>query len=879
MTNKGRGTGALHFIAIILVGLTVSPLTRAAVTPLLAAPTAGGPTMLIVDDACKGDLSVGMAVQQVASWSLTRGRIITASPADLPAALQSERPAAVITLRTARTKDEHATLATRGVDAKPLLAALNTLVDDKGEPIVESPADTLPATPAEVPTVCLSLVIKNGGTVPAARARLFRNAVHALLVANDMTRSDPWTLVRRDASVTNIALYVGLGASATPGVFAYPKAIALDPALRCTFVGAAELAHPDLLKQFDVLIFPGGMGNAQAETLGEAGSKAVTAFVRNGGGYVSSCAGSYLAATSHAWALHLINAEVLDYKHWLRGTGDVDMELTDAGRQILGDFKGLLKVHYANGPLLAVGSDAKLPAFTPLAYFRSDMAKSAPGGVMPNTPAIIAGDYGAGRVLCFSPHPEYTQGLESFVARAVRWVAKRPAAKDAPAAAAPARVAVAAQAPRAIPPATAPSPNADRHTPFVTVLTRDWPRWDANHDDVLSADEIDRAVNDPAVTGDDAAAAAAIKLLSRTTKVSEPLARAYFRKYDEAARAIAGTDRLADAERDLPDPAAPPDAPTGQSSSATPLAARAARLPADFDLTFVKCKARLARRGTAPQWPSDVTATAALERMSQGPLGDCFFVASIGSTVVHRPAALRDMVQLLPDGRYRAAFPAAAPFTFPGLTDAQVAFGSTTAGDGAWLAVLEQAFGKYRSVLRGQSTDVDGTEILRRGGDSAVTIQQLTGHATRRIHFALPAERRAAERDQVLPEVRAALQANLAGHRIITAGIDPPAQLKPNADGTPATGTLPAIPPGFQKKHVYAIVAYDPATDVVEIWNPHGQTFHPKGPAGLANGYETLHGRFKLPLADAYSFYTSFTFELDTPAPIARKPATPTAVQ
>ena len=869
MRNKGRGIGALRFIAILLASLVLSPLTHAAVTPLLTASTPGGPTLLVLDDACKGDLSVGMALQQVASWSLTRGRIVTATPADLPVAIASEHPAAVITLRTARTKDEHAALAARGLDAKPLLASLNTLVDDKGEALVEDPAATLPATPADVPAVRLSLVIKNGGTVPAARARLFRNAVHALLVANDMTRSDPWTLVRRDSGVTNIALYVGAGASATPGVFAYPKAVALDPTLRCTFVGAAELAHPDLLKQFDVLIFPGGMGNAQAETLGEAGSKAVIAFVRNGGGYVSSCAGSYLAATSHTWALRLINAEVLDYKHWLRGTGDVDIELTDAGRQILGDLKGLVKVHYANGPLLAVGKDAKLPAFTPLAYFRSDMAKSAPGGVMPNTPSIIAGDFGAGRVLCFSPHPEYTQGLESFVGRAVRWVAKRPLAKDAVAAAPVATAASAAPQVAKAAPTTAP----ERHTPFVTVVTRDWPRWDANHDDVLSADEIDRAVNDPTVTGDDAAAAAAIKLLSRTTKVSEPLTRAYFRKYDEAARAVAGTDRLADAERDLPDPAAPPDAPTA-SSLVAPLATRAAKLPADFDLTFVKCKARIARRGAAPQWPTDVSATAALDRMSQGPLGDCFFVASIGSTVVHRPAALRDMVQLLPDGRYRASFPGAAAFTFPALTDGQVALGSTTAGDGAWLAVLEQAFGKHRSVLRGQSSDIDGTDILRRGGDSAVTIQQLTGHATRRIHFSLPAERRAAEKDKVLPEVRAALQANLAGHRIITAGIDPPAQLKPNPDGTPATGTLPAIPPGFQKKHVYAIVGYDPATDVVEIWNPHGQTFHPRGPAGLANGYETQHGRFKLPLADAYSFYTSFTFELDTPIAPARKAAT-----
>lgn len=676
-----------------------------------------------------------------------------------------------------------------------------------------------------------------------------------------MTQSDPWTLVRRDAGVINVALYVGQGASATPGVFAYPNSLASNADVRCTFVGAAEIARPGLLKQFDVLIFPGGMGNSQGETLGQAGSRAVIDFVRNGGGYVSSCAGSYLAATGYNWSLRLINAQVLDYKHWLRGTGDVDIELTDEGRRILGDLKGLLKVHYANGPLLAAANEAGLAAFTPLAYFRSDMAKSATGGVMSNTPAIIAGAFGEGRVLCFSPHPEYTKGLESFVGRAVHWVAKRPLASHQAAAVAPANAAVAAPAAAKVPSV----PVESRHTLFVTVLMRNWPRWDANHDDVLAADEIDRAVADPEMKGDDAAAAAAIKLLSRTTKVAEPLTRAYFRRYDAAALAVAGTDRLADAERDLPDPAAPPDAPVS-SSSAVPATSRASRLPADFDLTFVKAKARIARRGDAPQWPADVTATAALDRMSQGPLGDCFFVASIGSTVVHRPAALRDMVQRLPDGRYRAAFPFAEPFTFPGLTDGQVALGSTTSGDGAWLAVLEQAFGKYRSALRGQSTEIDGTEILRRGGDSAVTIQQLTGHATRRIAFPASAERRAALRDALLPEVRTALQANLAAHRLITAGIDPPAQLKPNPDGTPATGTLPKIPPGFQKKHVYAVVGYDPATDVVEIWNPHGQTFHPKGPASLVHGYETLHGRFKLPLAEAFSFYTSFTFELDTPA-------------
>lgn len=705
-------------MAFIVAGMMAcAAMARAEVKPLLAAAAGGrgGPTVLVVGEPTKGDLSIEMALQQAASWTLERGRIVTASMAEMEAAIAAERPEAVIVLRTARSKGEHATLETRGVAGEPLLAALNGLADEKSERLALASGEAeLPAGPGEA--VRLSLIIKVGGTVPAARTRLFRNAIHSVLVAHDMTHSDPWTLVRRTPGVIDVALYVGAGANATPGVSAYPKCLAMDADVRCTFVGEAELAHPGLLKQFDVVVFPGGMSNTQGHAIGKDGAKAVTDFIRGGGGYVSSCAGSYLASTSYPWSLRLINSEVLDPNHWLRGTGDVDIELTDEGRQILGDFQGLVKCHYANGPLLAAAKEAGLGAFTPLAYFRSDMAKSAPGGIMPNTPAIIAAACGQGRVLCFSPHPEYTDALNGFVGRAVHWVAHKPVPTDSHA-------------------ATTQPAAGERHTPFVTVLMRDWPKWDANHDDVLSVAEVERAVADRSVTGNDAAAVAAIKLLARTTNVGEPMTRAYFEQYDRAAIPFVGTERLTDGETiDLPVADEP----------AAPRAGRAKALKADFDLYFVKCKARLARAhtGGAPAWPAEITEAAALEHACQGPLGDCFFVASIGSTVVHRPAALRQWIEPLPDGRYRANFPGAAAFTFDGLTEGQVAISSTTAGDGAWLAVLEQAFGKYRALLRGQSIDVDGTEILRRGGDSAVTIQQLTGHATRRIHFPLTAERR-----------------------------------------------------------------------------------------------------------------------------------------
>ncbi|MDB5294421.1 MAG: Biotin-protein ligase, partial [Phycisphaerales bacterium] len=416
-------------VAFALVGSA-----RADVIPLVAGPAAG-PTVLVVTDTFAGDLSADVALRQVAAWPLARGRVVTAGKDELPAAVAAAKPAAVVVLRTARYTKESATVEARGVDAGPLVDTLNGLTEGKGEKLSADPAGGhLPAVDAVAgaPAVRVSLIVKDGGTNPAARARMFRHAVYAVLAGQKMADGvDPWLLARRQPGLVNVAVYVGVGSESTPGVKAYPKALTMDPGVRYTFVGAAEIRRPGGLSPFDAIVFPGGMSNAQGKVLGTDGAKAVQDFVRAGGGYVSSCAGSYLASTHYDWSLGIINSDVLDAAHWLRGSGDVDIELTDAGRAILGDFKGLVKCHYANGPLLAAGKAAGLGAFTPLAYYRSDMAKSAKGGVMPNTPAIIAGDCGSGRVLCFSPHPEYTAGLEGFVARAVRWTARKPAAETA----------------------------------------------------------------------------------------------------------------------------------------------------------------------------------------------------------------------------------------------------------------------------------------------------------------------------------------------------------------------------------------------------------------------------------------------------------------
>jgi len=224
---------------------------------------------------------------------------------------------------------------------------------------------------------------------------------------------------RQAADRLAVAVYDGPG-SAGKGV---PRVRALLGAV--TNLTVARVSPKEIedgaLKRFDVVMFTGGSGSGQAKGLGTAGRESVKEFVERGGGYVGICAGSYLACSGFSWGLGLINAKTLS-PLWKRGTATVKMEMTDRGREIFGPLPGELDCLYYQGPIVGPAGVEGLPEFEPLAYFRSEVAKNnTPKGIMVNSPAVFAGRFGKGRVLCFSPHPEQTKGLESLVTSAVTW--------------------------------------------------------------------------------------------------------------------------------------------------------------------------------------------------------------------------------------------------------------------------------------------------------------------------------------------------------------------------------------------------------------------------------------------------------------------------
>ncbi|WP_309714197.1 BPL-N domain-containing protein [Armatimonas sp.] len=257
---------------------------------------------------------------------------------------------------------------------------------------------------------------------------LTRRKIHFYLLLAGLVLTSTTKLFAQDSPI-RVAVFKGAGVG--------PSANDLMAALKSTGGQKLEVIRITVeeiragkLAGVHVLVHPGGSGGGQGRALGEDGRKAVQDFVSRGGGYLGVCAGAYLATNDYPWSLNLIDAKVVDKQHWARGTGKVKIQLSEKGSELLQEKGRELDIHYAQGPLLARREvdDPKVPNYESLATFSSEIAKKgAPSGVMQGTSAIVRSEYGTGRVLCFSPHPEMTVGLHHLIPLAISWlVPKKP---------------------------------------------------------------------------------------------------------------------------------------------------------------------------------------------------------------------------------------------------------------------------------------------------------------------------------------------------------------------------------------------------------------------------------------------------------------------
>ncbi|MEX2213901.1 MAG: succinylglutamate desuccinylase/aspartoacylase family protein [Phycisphaeraceae bacterium] len=441
-----------------------------------------GPTVMIIGGAHGNEPAGAYAAEEIRTWRIAKGKLIILPRANVPGLDANTRflpdaPAEVRDLNRnyPRKADDqpHGELANAiwalVKDAKPdwlidlhegydfhqlnndsvgssiihfntpdvtplvdgMLARVNKAIEDPKRQLIalraSGPVDGSLARAAtkqlKIPAMILETTSKDQ-RLPV-RARQHRIMVHHLLSHLDMAKDGPHQLApAASKQALRVALFDdgGVGGSGIPKLEAIlSKAGAVVRRID------GEDVRQGVIAQFDVAIFSGGSGSAQAKSLGEDGRKQVSDYVNGGGGYVGICAGAYLATTGYEWSLKIVDARTLHKgKEWLRGRGEVQMKITVEGRAILGDVTGVLPVIYANGPIVGPAMLDAIPDFKPLATFETELAENGtPKGLMVHTPAILAGEFGKGRAVAISPHPEQSADLEAMTLRLIEWAAGR----------------------------------------------------------------------------------------------------------------------------------------------------------------------------------------------------------------------------------------------------------------------------------------------------------------------------------------------------------------------------------------------------------------------------------------------------------------------
>jgi hypothetical protein len=316
-----------------------------------------------------------------------------------------------------------------GDTVKLMLDAANASVSDEGKKFVRlrGSADGSLARAAAERLGAKTMILETcyDDQHMSLRTRQHRLMVHRLLKHLKMVDCESGLMTPSGAGLRRVAIYNGPGASRTASRH-LDKLLRAKPGTLVRLIGPPDIADGVLSGQFDAIVFGGGSGSGQSAGIGPGGVKAVRAFVKGGGGYLGICGGAYLATSEYEWGLKIIDARTVDRKHWKRGKGKVKIEFTKRGLGVLGSDRAAVDVNYANGPLLGPYKRKDLDDYEVLAHFRGEINENnAPKGVMMNSPAMILGRFGSGRVIIFSPHPEKIEALYGLVRRAVAHIAPR----------------------------------------------------------------------------------------------------------------------------------------------------------------------------------------------------------------------------------------------------------------------------------------------------------------------------------------------------------------------------------------------------------------------------------------------------------------------
>jgi hypothetical protein len=232
-----------------------------------------------------------------------------------------------------------------------------------------------------------------------------------------------------DRPVIRVGVYKGNGASPACVTETF-EALRIDGGIEPLLIGPIDI-YTGGLDELDVIVFPGGSGSTQNNSLGGASHEKIVRFVREKGkGVVGICAGGYLVSSSEEYpCLGLIGADTIDREHDKRGSALVQVTFAEKGLEIFPEMKGYRHgyIQYHDGPVFVPPPGGRDTACDELAVNDSDVhhTGNAPEGITPGKSFLLCEEVGKGRVFACAGHPESTTGMRWMVPRMVRWAARK----------------------------------------------------------------------------------------------------------------------------------------------------------------------------------------------------------------------------------------------------------------------------------------------------------------------------------------------------------------------------------------------------------------------------------------------------------------------
>jgi glutamine amidotransferase-like uncharacterized protein len=169
----------------------------------------------------------------------------------------------------------------------------------------------------------------------------------------------------------------------------------------------AQAVNDGDLSHLDILYFPGGSAGPYQEMIDEQGRDKIRESVRSGGCFIGTCAGALYAAEQVIWQGTVDPRETLGLFPGMV-QGPIPEIYADPGfgmcqvilepHTITGTEPDPIQIMYYNSPFFVPNPDAEVDV----------VGRYEIGG----EPALVAFDYGQGRVFLTGPHPEWEEDSE-----------------------------------------------------------------------------------------------------------------------------------------------------------------------------------------------------------------------------------------------------------------------------------------------------------------------------------------------------------------------------------------------------------------------------------------------------------------------------------